>query len=90
MMKKRKVIKKITRRNRSGKFADDRAIVISTPEGIKRYTMLSQYHAAKLEGLGLKHSSGRSVLAHIKKTYKLKGSREEVLKTFRGMIDKIG
>jgi hypothetical protein len=65
-------------------------IVISTPEGIKRFQMLSQYHAAKLEGLGLKHSSGKSVTAHIKKTYGLKGSRDKILKEFREMIDKIG
>jgi hypothetical protein len=64
------------------------AIVI-TGQGIQRFTMLSQYHAAKLEGLGLKHSSGKSVFAHIKRTYGLKGSREKVLKEFREMIDKM-
>jgi hypothetical protein len=63
------------------------AIVI-TGQGIQRFQMLSQYHAAKLEGLGLKHSSGKSVTAHIKRTYKLKGSRDKVLKEFREMIDK--
>ena len=67
---------------------ENETIVISTPEGIKRFHMLSQYHAAKLEGLGMKHSSGRSVTAHIKRTYSLKGSRDKVLQEFREMIDK--
>ena len=67
---------------------ENEAIVISTPEGIKRFHMLSQYHAARLEGMGMKHSSGRSVTAHIKNTYGLKGSRDKVLKEFREMIDK--
>ena len=63
-------------------------VVITDPKGIQRFHMLSQYHAAKLEGLGLKHSSGKSVTAHIKKTYNLCGSRDKVLKEFREMIDK--
>ena len=65
------------------------AIIITDPKGIQRFHMLSQYHAAKLEGLGMRHSSGRSVTAHIKKTYGLKGSRDKVLKEFREMIDKM-
>jgi hypothetical protein len=64
------------------------AIVI-TGQGIQRFTMLSQYHAAKLEGLGLRHSSGKSMTAHIKRIYNLKGSRDKVLKEFREMIDKM-
>jgi len=64
------------------------AIVITDPKGIQRFHMISQYHAAKLEGLGMKHSSGKSVTAHIKRTYGLKGSRDKVLKEFREMIDK--
>lgn len=67
---------------------DNEAIVITDPKGIQRFQMLSQYHAAKLEGLGLRHSSGRSVLAHIKRIYGLKGARDKVLKEFREMIDK--
>jgi hypothetical protein len=93
MLKKKKVCKRVVKRTtkRKGKWAEGEhgAIVISDPKGIKRFHMLSQYHAAKLEGLGMKHSSGRSVTAHIKKTYKLKGSREQVLKDFRSMIDKM-
>jgi hypothetical protein len=67
----------------------DGFIVISEPTAIKRYHMLTQYHAARLEGMGMKHSSGKSILAHIKKTYGLTGDRETVLKQFRTMIDKL-
>lgn len=62
-------------------------VIITDPKGIQRFHMLSQYHAAKLEGLGMRHSSGRSVTAHIKRTYGLKGSRDKVLIEFRAMID---
>jgi hypothetical protein len=96
MLKKKKTCKRVVRKSpikratrRRGKWAEESGgvHVISDPKGISRYHMLSQYHAAKLEGLGMKHSSGRSILAHIKKTYGYKGSRDEVLKKFRSKID---
>lgn len=60
--------------------------VISDELGIKLFHMTAQYHAVKLEGLGIGHSSGRSVLAHVKRTYGLKGNREKVLEEFHELI----
>jgi hypothetical protein len=53
--------------------------VIDTPEGIAFFTLCSQIGAAKLELRGLKHSSGRSVIAHCKRVYGLKGNRVSIV-----------
>ena len=53
------------------------------------HTMLAQKYTLKLEIKGMKHSSGRSVYAHIKKTYGLRGNKERVLEQFSELIDKI-
>jgi hypothetical protein len=65
-------------------------IMIDTSDGIQAFHMLSQYHAAKLELKGLKHSSGRSVIAHIKRTYCLKGNRQKVVTEFESMLKERG
>lgn len=64
--------------------------VIDTPEGISAFHKLAQYHAAKLQLLGMKHSSGRSIIAHIKKTYGLKGNNKSVVEQFGEMLKKEG
>lgn len=43
--------------------------------------MLAQRTAAKLECLGMKHSSGKSMLAHIKREYGIKGKTK--VETYR-------
>ena len=53
--------------------------VVDTPEGIKMYYLLAWRGAIKLEALGVKHSSGRSVTAHVKKVLGIKGNRDKVL-----------
>jgi len=50
------------------------------------FQKLAQYHACKLQLLGMRHSSGRSIIAHVKKTYGLKGSNESVVEQFKQML----
>lgn len=63
------------------------AIILDTPEAIRWYHMRAQLGAAKLELLGMKHSSGRSVIKHIKDTYGLKGSKQSVYDQFKEMVE---
>jgi hypothetical protein len=51
--------------------------MISDPGAIRKFHMLAQEKALKLEGLGIKFRGG-SVLAHVKRTYGLKGNRQAV------------
>ena len=53
--------------------------ILDTPRSISRFQIAAQMSAIKLEGLGMKHSSGKSALAHCKRIYNLKGTRAEVL-----------
>jgi hypothetical protein len=64
----------------------DRGFIIDDPEGIELFHMKAQLSAMKLEAKGLKHSSGRSVTAHIKRVYKLKGNREKIIAQFTALI----
>ncbi len=50
--------------------------------------MLRQRDALRLEMRGLKHSSGRSMYAHIKQTYGLRGNRNSVYTQFCELIEK--
>jgi len=50
-----------------------------TGKGVDYYILCSQISAIKLEARGMRHSSGRSVTAHVKRIYGLKGSRDKVL-----------
>lgn len=59
------------------------ATTITAPEGITAFHMLAQYHACKLQLLGMRHSSGRSIIAHVKKTYGFKGTNESVVAQFK-------
>ncbi len=60
---------------------------VATGDGVRLYQMLAQRSALKLEILGLRHSSGRSIYAHIKRTYGLKGSKQKVLEQFSALCD---
>ena len=52
------------------------------------FNMLAQKQALKLEKIGLKHSSGKSIYAHIKRTYGLRGSKESVYTQFCELCEK--
>ncbi len=57
--------------------------VIDTPDGIRAFHLLAQYHACQLQLVGINHSSGRSIIAHIKKTYGFKGNNKSVVAQFK-------
>lgn len=59
---------------------------LDTPQDILRYHMKTQLAALKLEILGMKHSSGRSIYAHIKRTYGFKGNKQRVYDQFSAYI----
>lgn len=64
-------------------------IVIDTPDGIMHFHMLAQKHALQMEIMGMRHSSGRSVCAHIKRTYGIDYRRKkDVLAEFTALIDR--
>lgn len=61
--------------------------VIDTAEGIARFHFASQRSALRLEIAGLRHSSRRSIYAHVKRVYGFKGSRQSVLDQMQAMLD---
>lgn len=61
--------------------------VMLTGEGVTFFHVTSQMSAIKLEGKGLRFK--RSVLAHCKRYYKLKGNREQVLAQMQVMKDEL-
>jgi hypothetical protein len=63
-------------------------MTLDNPTDIKRFHMLAQVHAMRLEQLGLKHSRG-SVYAHVKRTYGLKGNRQTVIVGLQELINKL-
>ena len=58
------------------------ATVIDTPESINAFFLLAQRSALKLEILGMRHSSGRSVSKYLKDKFGFKGSKTKVLEQF--------
>lgn len=52
--------------------------IIDKPDRIGAFHIASQIKAIKLEGTGLRFRGG-SILAHCKRVYGLKGSREKVV-----------
>jgi hypothetical protein len=60
---------------------------LNTPAQINWFQMRTQLGALKLEIKGLRHSSGRSVYAHIKRTYGLKGNKQRVYDQFKELVD---
>ena len=61
--------------------------MLTTPQEINQYRLLTLYHALKLETLGLKNSKG-SVYALIKREFNLKGNKQNVLSQFGKLIGK--
>ena len=62
-------------------------IILDTPDAISFFQMRTQLSALKLEILGMRHSSGKSVYAHIKRTYGLKGTKQSVYEQFAALVD---
>jgi len=60
--------------------------LITGKENLDMFRLLQLRSALYLETKGMKHSSGRSVYALIKKEYNLKGNKENVLKQLEQMI----
>lgn len=58
-----------------------------TPDGIAYAQLCARKGALKLEGRGLRHSSGKSMLALCKREYGLKGNREQVLAGMQALIE---
>lgn len=53
---------------------------LTTPEAISRFHLVALRGAVKLEGLDMKHSSGRSATAHAKRLLGLqKGAKRETV-----------
>lgn len=65
----------------------DGNITIENPGA--RFHLLQLKHAIRLEGLGMRHSSGRSALKHAKDVYGLKGNREAVLKQIDDLLEQL-
>lgn len=64
------------------------AIVIDTPAMLKLFTMRAQLGACKLELVGLKHRSGRSIIKFVKETYRLKAkAKASIVEEFKAYID---
>lgn len=61
-------------------------MTIDKPKDIRRFHMLSQLHALRMEGAGLRFKGG-SVLAHVKRSYGLKGNRQAVAIALAGLIN---
>jgi len=66
---------------------EDGSVVVDNPGA--RWHLLSLKHAIRLEGLGMRHSSGRSALKHAKDVYGLKGNREAVLKQIDDLLEEL-
>jgi hypothetical protein len=61
--------------------------IIDTQEGLEMYNLLRLKSALKLEVAGMKHSSGKSVYAHVKRRFGFKGSKESVLQQLINYIN---
>ena len=63
------------------------AMVLTGEEKIRCFQMRQQLNALYMEILGMKHSSGRSINAHIKRTHGIKGRKKtDVYKAFHALI----
>ena len=60
---------------------------LDTPKAIRRFHILSQISAIKLEGKGIRFKGG-SILSHCKKVYSIKGSRESIIKQMESLANK--
>ena len=61
-----------------------------TQPGAKEFVHLAQLKGAiKLEGMGMKHSSGRSALKFAKELYGFTGNREAVLQQIAARMEEL-
>lgn len=63
------------------------SVTVITGSAIEAYQLLVWRSAIRLEAKGLKHSSGRSVTAHVKRVLGVKGNRDKVLAELERLID---
>jgi hypothetical protein len=64
------------------------AVVLDNPNQIAHFRLLTLRQMLKLEMLGMKHSSGKSAYAMIKRELGLKGSRQSVFEQLSKMLGK--
>lgn len=60
--------------------------MLLTGNGVKFFQLASQVSACKLQLSGMKHSSGKSVIAHCKRQYNLHGTNEYVVEQLEAMV----
>jgi hypothetical protein len=60
---------------------------IDTPEGINFFHLLSQRGALRLEIMGMRRSSGRSVYSIVKDEHGFKGTKQQVLDQLNEKIE---
>lgn len=65
----------------------DGTIVIENPG--MAWHLITLKGAIKLEGMGMRHSSGRSALKHAKDLYGFKGNRAAVLQQIEAKLEEI-
>jgi hypothetical protein len=61
-------------------------MTILTGNGVKFAQLAAQLGACKLQLKGMEHSSGKSVIAHCKRQYKLRGTNEFVVEQLEAMV----
>lgn len=71
------------------KFTADQDGNVTIENPGARWHLLTLKHAIKLEGLGMRHSSGRSALKHAKDVYGLKGNRAAVLQQIDDLLEQL-
>ena len=82
----------VTRRNKLNQNNESEkvygAVVLDNPNQIAHFRLLTLRQMLKLELLGMKHSSGKSAYAMIKRELGLKGSRQSVFEQLSKMLGK--
>lgn len=64
--------------------------VFSGANATRVYQLIAQRSAMKLEIRGMHHSSGRSVIAMVKRDYGFTGNKQRVLEQFEALLRKKG
>lgn len=76
----------------TGEMGSDGGLVETlTQNGPRFFQFLAQRSSIRLEGppLYLRHSSGRSVLAHVKRVYDLHGNRDKILAWMDHIVEEV-
>jgi hypothetical protein len=74
----------------AGRLINSGRMVNRQPGDPLVFHKLAQYHACKLHLKGMRHSSGRSIIAHVKRIYGYKGNNESVVEQFRQALIREG